>query len=162
MGLIFFQNAKFCSIFNIYNSADDHCFKIGWIANLMPPCSMSYCQYSGGLKVFFQYFLGRNFPEDISRLHFAKTIEDKNNMKEKWKALWARIEANTDYITIQPFTVPQARKWVKWASAAKRASEASRTELENEWAEQANNQTDDRVAQYLHLGSGLIWPTVHT
>ena len=76
----------------------------------MPPCSMSYCQYSGGLKVFFQYFLGRNFPEDISRLHFAKTIEDKNNMKEKWKALWARIEANTDYITIQPFTVPQARK----------------------------------------------------
>ena len=38
----FFQNTKFCPIFNIYNSADDQCFKIGRIPNLMTSCSMSY------------------------------------------------------------------------------------------------------------------------
>ena len=30
----------------------------------------------------------------------------------------------------------------------------------NEWAVQANKQTDKRVAQYLYLGSWLICPTV--
>ena len=37
----FFQNTKFCPSLNIYNSADDQCFKIWWVANLMPSCSMS-------------------------------------------------------------------------------------------------------------------------
>ena len=38
-------------------------------------------------------------------------------------------------------------------SAAERASEASR-------AERANDQMDERVAQYSQLGFWLIWPTV--
>ena len=39
-------------------------------------------------------------------------------------------------------------------SAAEHASEASN-------AEQANERTDERVAQYLHLGFWMIYPTVY-
>ena len=36
----FFQNAKFCPILNIYNSADDQFFKFAWVANSMLTCSV--------------------------------------------------------------------------------------------------------------------------
>ena len=39
----FFQNTKFYSIFNIYNSADCQFSKFVWIANSMPPCTVTYC-----------------------------------------------------------------------------------------------------------------------
>ena len=38
----FFQNAKFCPILNIYNSADDQFFKFAWVANSMLTCTVSY------------------------------------------------------------------------------------------------------------------------
>ena len=45
-------------------------------------------------------------------------------------------------------------------SAAECGSEASRVEQANEWAVWANKRTDERLAQYLHLGFWWIWPTV--
>ena len=47
-------------------------------------------------------------------------------------------------------------------SAAERASEASSAEQVNDWAVQANERTDERVAQYYNLYSWLFWPTVHS
>ena len=45
-------------------------------------------------------------------------------------------------------------------SAAERMSEASRAEQANEWAVRGNEQTDERVAQYLRLDSWLFWTIV--
>ena len=63
---------------------------------------------------------------------------------------------NTDKIAIQSFTVPRAREWAKRASAAEGASEASSPEQVNKWAVQANERTDERVAQYFSLYSWLF------
>ena len=50
----------------------------------------------------------------------------------------------------------------KQVSTAEGASEASSPEQANEWAVRANEQTDERVAQYLQLDSGLFQTTVHS
>ena len=42
MSLIFFQNAKFYPILNIYNYLDDQFFKFAWVANSMLSCTVSY------------------------------------------------------------------------------------------------------------------------
>ena len=42
----FFQNAKFCPVLNIYNSADDQFFKFAWVANSMLTCTVSYVVYT--------------------------------------------------------------------------------------------------------------------
>ena len=45
---------------------------------------------------------------------------------------------------------------VSKVSAAERASEASNAEQANEWAVRANERTDERVAQYLHVDFWLF------
>ena len=53
------------------------------------------------------------------------------------RALWSKMEKNTDKIA----TVPRAREWAKWAV-------------------QPNERTDERVAQYCILYSWLLSTTV--
>ena len=48
----------------------------------------------------------------------------------------------------------------EWVSAAEGASKASGPEQANEWAVQAKDRTDERVAQNLHLCSFLFSTTV--
>ena len=52
----------------------------------------------------------------------------------------------------------RAREWAQ----RNLASEASSPEQVNEWVVRANEQTDERVAQYLHLYSCLFQTTVHS
>ena len=52
---------------------------------------------------------------------------------------------------------PTSEGVFKWSSAAERASKASSAEQANKWAVRANEQADERVAQYLQLDSWLFW-----
>ena len=46
----------------------------------------------------------------------------------------------------------------KWLRAAERVSSLEQT---NKWAAQANERTEERVAQYFNLDSWLFWTVVH-
>ena len=78
-------------------------------------------------------------------------------MKDSDRTMVQNKKKNTQKIVIQSFTVPQA--W-EWAKGAEGASEASGPEQVNKWAVQANEQTDEQVAQYLNLYFWLFWPTL--
>ena len=56
---------------------------------------------------------------------------------ESTTTLWSKIEKNKDKIAIQSFNVPRAREWAKWVV-------------------RANEQTDERVAQYYSVFLAVI------
>ena len=84
------------------------------------------------------------------------------NEEQKRKEMAAAAAAATHYGSEQPNFVTAnhfppssgaSERSSDWMSTAERASKARRAEQANEWAVQANEQTDERVAQYLRLDS---------
>ena len=84
-------------------------------------------------------------------------------------ALWDKTRS---FWHIQSFTFPRAREWAKWTSkrtsehsGGRERSEQSRAREQvsvkvNKWVVEANERTDERVAQYLRLYSCSFHTTV--
>ena len=80
-GSDFFQNTKFCPIFNVYNSADNQYFKFVWIANLMPSCSVSYqCQPSHWLTIGWVFSFTKLLPLPSGYYFFSSCCRRLSNL----------------------------------------------------------------------------------
>ena len=88
----------------------------------------------------------------------------RKRKEKRTGALWARSKKYTDEIAIQSslsheWRSERSEQASEGMSTVERASNASRAEQANEWAMQANEWMDKRVAQYFSLDSSLIWPS---